>query len=151
MEKDFLEEFIEKANEENEVRFAQEKRKKYFEELGRKGGLKKKTEKQLSKIISCRLSEIEYNESQKKADEYSLKLSAYARMIYLQQELKVNEFENDKTLLKYGNNFLRISNLLRNREWNIFDNKKQILEEIKEVLDLIRQYLYLKKDEKNKE
>ena len=45
MEKDFLQEFINQATKENEVKIAQEKRKKYFQELGRKGGLKTKENK----------------------------------------------------------------------------------------------------------
>ncbi|MBH2024842.1 MAG: special sigma factor, partial [Flavobacteriales bacterium] len=40
MEKDFLQEFIYQVAKENEANIAQEKRKKYFQELGRKGGLK---------------------------------------------------------------------------------------------------------------
>ena len=47
MEKDFLEEFVKKALEENEKKEDGEKRKKHFREIGRKGGLKKKTSQQL--------------------------------------------------------------------------------------------------------
>ena len=128
-----------------------EKRKKHFQEIGRKGGLKTKSEQHLSKVISFRLTDQEYEESRRKAQKFNLKLSAYSRIVHLQKELKVNEFETDKMLLNYGNNFVRIKNLLRNREWNIFQNKKQILKEIEEVLDLIRQYLYSKMDERNKQ
>ena len=49
MEKDFLEEFVKKALEENEKKEDGEKRKKHFQEIGRKGGLKKKTSQQFSK------------------------------------------------------------------------------------------------------
>ena len=97
------------------------------------------------------MTDQEYEESRQKAQKFNLKLSAYSRIVHLQKELKVNEFETDKMLLNYGNNFVRIKNLLRNREWNIFQNKKQILKEIEEVLDLIRQYLYSKMDERNKQ
>ena len=45
MEKDFLQEFIHQATKENEAKIAQEKRKKHFQELGRKGGLKTKENK----------------------------------------------------------------------------------------------------------
>ena len=127
------------------------KEKKHFQEIGRKGGLRKKSEQQLSKVISFRLTDVEYEESQKKAQEFNLKLSAYSRMVHLQKELKVNEFETDKTLLNYGNNFVRITNLLRNKEWNMFQNKKRILMEIQEVIDLIRQFLYSRMNDKNKE
>ena len=41
MEKKFLEEFVKKALEENEKKEDGEKRKKHFQEIGRKGGLKK--------------------------------------------------------------------------------------------------------------
>ena len=151
MKTDNLKIFIDKMAQENERKINAEKRKKHFQEIGRKGGLKKKSEPQLSKIISFRLTDLEYEDSQKKAQKFNLKLSAYSRMVHLEKELKVNEFETDKMLLNYGNNFVRIKNLLRNREWNIFQNKKQILKEIEEVLDLIRQYLYSKMDERNKQ
>ena len=151
MKTDNLKVFIKNLAQENERKINAEKRIKHFQEIGRKGGLKKKSEQQLSKVISFRLSVLEYEDSQKKAQEFNLKLSAYSRMVHLQKELKVNEFETDKTLLNYGNNFVRITNLLRNKEWNIFQNKKRILMEIQEVIDLIRQYLYSRMNDKNKE
>ena len=149
MKADNLKNFIDKMAQENERKMNAEKRKKHFQEIGRKGGLRKKSEQQLSKVISFRLTDLEYEDSQKKAKEFNLKLSAYSRMVHLQKELKVNEFTTDKTLLNYGNNFVRITNLLRNREWNMFQNKKQILMEIQEVTYLIRQFLYSKMNDKN--
>ena len=151
MKTDNLKIFIDKMALETERKINAEKRKKHFQEIGRKGGLKTKSEPQLSKVISFRLTDVEYEESQKKAQEFNLKLSAYSRMVHLQKELKVNEFETDKTLLNYGNNFVRITNLLRNKEWNMFQNKKRILMEIQEVIDLIRQFLYSRMNDKNKE
>ena len=154
MKTDNLKNFIDKMVQEKEQKVQKinaEKRKKHFQEIGRKGGLKTKSEQHLSKVISFRLTDQEYEESRQKAQKFNLKLSAYSRIVHLQKELKVNEFETDKMLLNYGNNFVRIKNLLRNREWNIFQNKKQILKEIEEVLDLIRQYLYSKMDERNKQ
>ena len=151
MKADNLKNFIDKMAQENERKMNAEKRKKHFQEIGRKGGLRKKSEQQLSKVISFRLNDFEYEDSQKKAKEFNLKLSAYSRMVHLQKELKVNEFETDKTLLNYGNNFVRITNLLRNKEWNMFQNKKRILMEIQEVIDLIRQFLYSRMNDKNKE
>lgn len=149
MEDNFLKGFALKATQEEEQKITAEKRKKYFQGLGRKGGLKKKSNLQLTKIISFRLTDLEYEESQKKSQKYNLKLSAYARMVHLQKELKVKEFDTDKLLLEYGNNFIRIKNLLRHREWNVFQNKSKILKEIEEVLDLIRTYLYSKKTQDN--
>ena len=149
---DFLKNIITKSTEQKMQKVIAEKRKKYFQDLGRKGGLKKKSNLQLTKIISFRLTELEYEESQKKSQKYNLKLSAYARMVHLQNELKVREYDTDKILLKYGNNFIRIKNLLRHREWNVFQNKSKILKEIEEVLELIRTYLYSKKpQDKNDE
>ena len=57
MEKDFLEEFVNQATQENEAKIAQEKRKKYFRELGKKGGLNTKASLQFSKVISVRVTE----------------------------------------------------------------------------------------------
>ena len=149
MKTDNLKNFVDKIAQENGRKINAEKRKKYFQEIGRKGGLKTKIEQKLSKVISFRLTDVEYEESEQKAKKFNLKLSAYSRMVHLQKELKVHEFTIDKTLLNYGNNFVRITNLLRNREWNMFQNKKQILKEINEVLDLIREYLYSKMNDKN--
>ena len=60
MKNDFLQEFINQATQENEVKIAQEKRKKHFQELGRKGGLKTKENKKLDKVISIRMTNSEY-------------------------------------------------------------------------------------------
>lgn len=149
MHDNLIKEFLVRTTKENEERINAEKRKKHFREIGRKGGLKTKMNMQLSKVISFRLTDFEYEESQKESQKYNLKLSTYSRMRYLGKRLKIKEFESNELLLGYGNNFVRITNLLRNREWNIFDNKKQILEEINEILDLIRQYLYSKTKQKN--
>ena len=61
--------------------------------------------------------------------------------------LKIDEFKTDEILLEYGNNFKRIKNLLRHREWNFFANKKKIIVEIEEIIELVREYLYSKKDQ----
>ena len=144
MEKDFLEEFVNQATQENEAKIAQEKRKKYFRELGKKGGLKKKTSQQFSKVISVRVTEKEFEEIEKKASEYHLKISKYVRLILTEKEIKINEFKTDEILLQFGNNFKKITNLLRNREWTVFENKKEVLAKIETTVDLIHHYLYSK-------
>ena len=148
MEKDFLEEFIKKAVEENEKKIDGEKRKKYFQTIGRKGGLKKKTSQQFSKVISVRLTEKEFEEIEKQALKYNLKISKYLRLILTEKELKINEFQTDEVLLQYGNHFIRIKNLLRHHEFSEFENKKQILHEIEAVTNLIYQYLYEKQNKR---
>ncbi|UCA60244.1 special sigma factor [Chryseobacterium rhizoplanae] len=144
MEKDFLQEFIHQATKENEAKIAQEKRKKYFQELGRKGGLKTKENKKLDKVISIRMTNSEYKILIQKQRQYPLKLSTYIRNVLLEKELKINEFQTDEVLLQYGTYFKKITHLLRNREWNVFENKKEILEKIEKTVDLIHQYLYSK-------
>lgn len=144
MEKDFLEEFINQATQENEAKVAQEKRKKHFQELGRKGGLKTKENKKLDKVISIRMTNSEYEMLIQKQEKYSLKLSAYIRNVLFEKELKINEFKTDEVLLQYGTHFKKITNLLRNREWNVFENKKEILMRIENLIELIHQYLYSK-------
>ena len=144
MENDFLQEFINQATKENEAKIAQEKRKKYFQELGRKGGFKTKENKKLDKVISIRMTNSEYETLVQQQDKYPLKLSTYIRNVLFEKELKINEFQTDEVLLKYGNHFKKISNLLRNREWNVFENKKEILLRIENLIELIHQYLYSK-------
>lgn len=151
MKTENLKMFIDKMAQENERKMNAEKRKKHFQEIGRKGGLKKKSEQQLSKVISFRLTDLEYEDSQKKAQEFNLKLSTYSRMIHLGKELKINEFKIDEILLKYLNNSKKITNLMRHREWNMFENKKEILAKIETTNDLMYQYLYSKMDERNKQ
>ena len=144
MEKDFLQEFINQATKENEAKIAQEKRKKHFQELGRKGGLKTKENKKLDKVISIRMTNAEYEFLIQKQEKYPLKLSTYIRNVLFEKELKINEFKSDETLLQFGTHFKKITNLLRNREWTVFENKKEILVKIEIVVDLIHQYLYSK-------
>ncbi|EKB56716.1 plasmid mobilization protein [Bergeyella zoohelcum] len=144
MKQDFLTQFIVKAKEEKEKIIALEKRKKHFQSIGRKGGLAKKKSALFSKIISTKVTEKEYLRIKVKAEKLNLKLSKYARLVLTEQELKINEFKTDEVLLQYGNHFIRISNLLRNREWNEFENKKKILNEIQTVTQLIRECLYRK-------
>jgi len=144
MEKDFLQEFINQATKENEAKIAQEKRKKHFQELGRKGGMKTKENKKLDKVISIRMNNSEYETLIQKQKKYPLKLSTYIRNVLLEKELKINEFQTDETLLQFGSHFKKITNLLRNREWNVFQNKKEILLRIDNLIELIHQYLYSK-------
>ena len=144
MKNDFLQEFINLATQENEDKIAQEKRKKHFQELGRKGGLKTKENKKLDKVISIRMSHSEYENLLQKQEKYPLKLSTYIRNVLFEKELKINEFKTDEILLQFGNNFKKITNLLRNREWTVFENKKEILTKIESTVDLIHHYLYSK-------
>ena len=144
MEKDFLQEFIHQVAKENQAKIAQEKRKKYFQELGRKGGLKTKENKKLDKVISIRMTNSEYEILLQKQEKHPLKLSTYIRNILFEKELKINEFQTDEVLLEYGAHFKKITNLLRNREWNAIENKKEILMRIENLIELIHQYLYIK-------
>lgn len=144
MEKDFLQEFIHQATQENEAKIAKEKRKKYFQDLGRKGGFKTKENKKLDKVISIRMTNSEYEILLQKQEKYPLKLSTYIRNVLFEKELKINEFQTDEVLLQYGTHFKKITNLLRNREWNVFENKKEILVKIENLIQLIHQYLYSK-------
>jgi len=144
MEKDFLQEFIHQVTKENEAKIAQEKRKKHFQELGRKGGLKTKEIKKLDKVISIRMTNSEYESLIQKQEKHPLKLSTYIRNVLFEKELKINEFKTDEVLLQYGNHFKKITNLLRNREWNVFENKKEIVLRIENLIELIHQYLYSK-------
>ena len=95
MEKDFLQEFINQATKENEAKIAQEKRKKHFQELGRKGGLKTKENKKLDKVISIRMTHSEYETLLHKQEKSPLKLSTYIRNVLFEKELKINEFKTD--------------------------------------------------------
>ncbi|PWN59001.1 plasmid mobilization protein [Chryseobacterium viscerum] len=144
MEKDFLQDFIHQVAKENEAKIAQEKRKKYFQELGRKGGLKTKENKKLDKVISIRMTNSEYETLIQKQKKHPLKLSTYIRNVLFEKELKINEFQTDEVLLQFGNHFKKITNLLRNQEWNVFENKKEILEKIENLIELVHQYLYSK-------
>lgn len=146
MEDNYLRRIVVKTTQEKEQKNSAEKRRKYFQEIGRKGGLKTKSNSQLTKVISFRLTDMEYKDSISESQKYNLRLSTYARLRYLEKTIKIKEFESDEFLLTYGNSFIRINNLLRHREWNMFENKKRIMDEIEEVLRLIKNYLYSKTD-----
>lgn len=151
MEKDPWEDFIREITKQEEQKSALEKRKKYFQTIGRKGGLKKKTANQLTRTISTRLTEKEFLEIEKKAALYNLRISKYVRLILTETELKIKEFATDKLLLEYGNNFIRTKNLLRHREFSKLDHTKVVLRKIEEVTDLIYRYLYEKMNRQNSE
>ena len=142
MKIDSLQDFILKISKQQEKKIADEKRKKHFQSIGRKGGLKKKTANQLTRTISTRLTEKEFEEIGKKAAQYNLRISKYARLILTETELKINEFATDKLLLEYGNHFIRIKNLLRHREFSKLDSTKVVLRKVEEITDLIYRYLY---------
>ena len=144
MENDQLRQFVQQISREQEKKIAQEKRRNFFKEIGRKGGLKTKENKKLDKVISIRMTNSEYELLIQKQEKYPLKLSTYIRNVLFEKELKINEFKTDEILLQFGNNFKKITNLLRNREWNVFENKKEILVKIETTVDLIHQYLYSK-------
>ncbi len=149
MEKDSLKDFILEITKQQEQKSALERRKKYFQDIGRKGGLKKKTVNQLIRTVSTRLTEKEFQEIEGKAGKFKLTISKYTRLILTETELKINEFATDKLLLEYGNHFIRIKNLLRHREFSKLDHTKVILRKIEEVTDLIYRYLYEKMNVQN--
>ena len=142
MEQDFLTNFITKIQEEQKEKNAEEKRKNYFKTIGKKGGLAKKKSALFSKTISAKLTEKEFEILRIKAEKLNLKISKYVRLVLTEKELKVNEFKTDEVLLSYGNNFNRIKNLLRNREFSSLENKAEIMGEIEGVTKLIYNYLY---------
>ena len=142
MEQDFLTNFITKIQEEKKEKNAEEKRKNYFKTIGKKGGLAKKKSALFSKTISAKLTEKEFEILRIKAEKLNLKISKYVRLVLTEKELKVNEFKTDEVLLSYGNNFNRIKNLLRNREFSSLENKAEIMREIEGVTKLIYNYLY---------
>ena len=116
-----LQDFFQQVAEENSIKNKQQKRKEFFQNIGRKGGLNKKNGSLLNKTISIRMKEEEYQILLLKIAKLPIKKSTYIRYILCEKELKINEFKTDKILLDYGNNFIRIKNLLRNSEWNFIE------------------------------
>ena len=110
MQDQFFKDFFEKARLEKEKFDAEKKRKKHFQEIGRKGGLKKKNLPKLEKIVAVRYTETEFEKLQKEAENYQLKISKYIRLLSTNSTLKVNEFKQDETLLSYATHFKRIKN-----------------------------------------
>lgn len=75
MKNDFLKDFILQISKQQEQKDADERRKKHFQTIGRKGGLKKKTSQQFSKVVSIRFTEKEFEEIEKQSSKYNLKIS----------------------------------------------------------------------------
>lgn len=144
MENDQLRQFVQQISREQEKKIAQEKRRNYFKEIGRKGGLKKKTSNQFTRVVSTRITEKEYEEIEKIAKRFKLSVSKYLRFLITEKELRINEFKEDETLLDYGNNFIRIKNMFRRSEFSQLDHTKVILREVEIVTKLIHDYLYNK-------
>ena len=144
MENDQLRQFVQQISREQEKKTAQEKRRNYFKEIGRKGGLKKKTSNQFTRVVSTRLTQKEFDEAIQEAKRYNLKFSKYTRIKITNGELRINEFKEHETLLDYGNNFIRIKNMFRRSEFSQLDHTKVILREVEIVTKLIHDYLYNK-------
>lgn len=144
MENDQLRQFVQQISREQEKKIAQEKRRNYFKEIGRKGGLKKKTSNQFTRVVSTRLTQKEFDEAIQEAKRYNLKFSKYTRIKITNGELRINEFKEHETLLDYGNNFIRIKNMFRRSEFSQLDHTKVILREVEIVTKLIHDYLYNK-------
>ena len=144
MEEDFLWQFIEQSTAENNKLIEEQNRINFFKKIGKKGGLKTKKHDCLERRVSVRFTISEFEKIKKIAEKNYISISEFIRLISTETELKVKEFSADKILLEYGNNFQRITNLLRNREWSEFENKKEILNNISLVTNLIREYLYQK-------
>ena len=151
MENDQIKQFVQQISREQEKKIAQEKRRNYFKEIGRKGGLKKKTSNQFTKVVSTRLTQKEFDEAIQEAKRYNLKFSKYTRIKITNGELRINEFKEHETLLDYGNNFIRIKNMFRRSEFSQLDHTKVILREVEIVTKLIYDYLYNKMKDRYKE
>ncbi len=151
MENDQLSQFIQQISREQEKKIAQEKRRNYFKEIGRKGGLKKKTSNQFTRVVSTRLTQKEFDEAIQEAKRYNLKFSKYTRIKITNGELRINEFKEHETLLDYGNNFIRIKNMFRRSEFSQLDHTKVILREVEIVTKLIYDYLYNKMNARSQE
>ena len=151
MENDQLRQFVQQISREQEKKIAQEKRRNFFKEIGRKGGLKKKTSNQFTRVVSTRITEKEYEEIEKIAKRFKLSVSKYLRLLITEKELRINEFKEDETLLDYGNNFIRIKNMFRRSEFSQLDHTKVILREVEIVTKLIYDYLYNKMNARSQE
>ena len=81
MENDQLRQFIQQISREQEKKIAQEKRRNYFKEIGRKGGMKKKTSNLFTRVVSTRITEKEYEEIEKIAKRFKLSVSKYFRFL----------------------------------------------------------------------
>lgn len=66
MKNDFLKQFVRQVSEKQIAKVAEEKRRNRFREIGRKGGLKKKTANQFSKVVSVRFTEKEFEKIQRR-------------------------------------------------------------------------------------
>lgn len=151
MENDQLRQFVQQISREQEKKIAQEKRRNFFKEIGRKGGLKKKISNQFTKVVSTRLTLKEFEKASEEAQRYNIKFSKFTRLKITDGELRIKEFVEDKTLLDYGNNFIRIKNMFRRSEFSQLDHTKVILRDVEIVTKLIYEYLYNKMNSRTEE
>lgn len=148
-DKDFLNEIAEALFDEDHQIISKENRRKHLSEIGRKGGLKNRKNRPVKeKYLKIRMTENQLENLQKKAMENNLNLSEYSRLILFGQELKINEFKTDETLLKIARNFKWLGNFLRKKEWDEFENRKEIMSKIESLISETRAFLFNKKDKK---
>lgn len=145
-----LEELAKRIFEKDKEISSEHERKKHFRKIGRIGGLKnRKSGLVKEKYLKVRMTENELENLQQKAKENDLNLSEYSRLILFNRELKINEFKTKKILLEIVRNFKWITNLLRQKEWNQFENKTKILAEIELTISMTRDFLTSKNELKN--
>lgn len=144
MENKIIKDFLNKIQEEKKKKTEQNKRRNYFREIGRKGGLSGTKNEKKNRRITIRFTQREFQKIESKAIKSQLNISEYVRLIILEKKLIIEPYKEDEILRRFGTNFIRISNLLKNKEWNVFSNKKEIMELIQSTTKGIHEHLILK-------
>lgn len=105
-----------------------------FSEWGKLGGRPPKDLKR-SKVVSLRLTPAEFSVIELKANDKNLKLPAYCRFILT--ETTIPNAEQNKTLIKFANNFSKIKNYMQMGIFNE-NEKKRLIAEIERTIFEIR-------------
>ena len=115
MENDFLKSFVLKVSREQEQKKETENRKQYFRELGKKGGLKKKSANQLLRVVSVRFTEKEYIQLKSKCDAAGMKMEPFLRALVSGCTLRERPPDSYKALASQvaaiGNNLNQLTRL----------------------------------------
>ena len=105
-----------------------------FSEWGKLGGRPIKNYK-MSKVISFRLTPKEFAEIEVKAKNKKMIIAEYCRVILNEREIP--NVEQNKTLIKYANNFSKIKNYMQMGIFNESEKKRQI-DEIEVLISEMR-------------
>lgn len=105
-----------------------------FKVWGKLGG-RPKVDHRMKMQVNIRFTVDDYNKLLKKAQEKNMETSAYCRIVLSEKEIP--NVEQNKTLMRYANNFSKIKNYMQMGIFNESE-KKRLIDEIEVLISEMR-------------